>query len=289
MARLPLDSHKQSAWPGRASVRRGISPLPVAHPAQRRAALPNRSQPLRASWLHVQGSRVQRLAWLVGIGTGGMLVYWYVRSLQGEDVGPASIAGLSFAMAGTLLLLLVGAGYPLRKRWGARWPGRLHTFLAWHLVGGLLGLLLVWMHTTGTFAQSSGTYTFYGLLGVALSGGVGRLIDRVCPHLAARAALETLNAQGEERLEELAEAARTLARTAWPRLRPAFEPPRGRQWAAQEIRRQAEVVERALRRERFFLWLIRAWRHLHILCCLAATGCFIWHLEQAATALFQAF
>ncbi len=138
------------------------------------------------------------------------LAYLYIWYLHTTDVSPDSIYGYGFAIGGTLLLLVVGLFYTLRKRLGRRWPGRLHTFLAWHIVGGLLGLVLILMHATGNFNPRSGTYALYGLIGVVASGVIGRLLDRFAPRLAAGAALQALTAGGEERLDDLEEALEAL-------------------------------------------------------------------------------
>src|ERR1051326_7690117 len=138
----------------------------------------NSAEPLRYPWLTVRLSGAQWaslwLCLLAGIG----LAYLYTMYLQSKDVSPDSMYGYGFAIAGTILLLLVGAGYALRKRLGRRWPGRLHTFLAWHMAGGLLGLVLILMHSAGNFNPRSGTYALYGLIGVVISGIIGRVLDR---------------------------------------------------------------------------------------------------------------
>ncbi|HEY7354944.1 MAG TPA: hypothetical protein VH590_00715 [Ktedonobacterales bacterium] len=150
--------------------------------------------------------RLSRAQWaalwtatLAGIG----LAYLYTAYLRSKDVSPDSIYGYGFAITGTTLLLLVGVVYPLRKRLGRRKPGRVHAFLAWHMVGGLLGLALIFMHAVGNFNPRSGTYALYGLIGVVISGVIGRVLDRFSPRLAARAALEALSANGEDRLDDL--------------------------------------------------------------------------------------
>jgi hypothetical protein len=134
-----------------------------------------------------------------------------VQYTRGADVAPDSMYGYGFAIAGTVLLLLVGAGYPLRKRIGRRWPGRLHTFMAWHVAGGLLGLLLILMHAVGNFNPRSGTYALYGLIGIVISGLIGRVLDRFAPRLATKAALQALGASGEERLDDLEQELGVLA------------------------------------------------------------------------------
>jgi hypothetical protein len=148
-------------------------------------------------------SRAQRSAGLTGLAVGLALSFLYVHYLQSDDVSPDSLYGLGFAIGGTALLIVVGFGYVLRKRLRHHWAGRLHTSLAWHMVGGVLGLALIFMHAAGNFNPRSGTYALYGLIAVVVSGIVGRLLDRVCPQLATSAALATLGADGEERLDGL--------------------------------------------------------------------------------------
>jgi hypothetical protein len=139
---------------------------------------------------------------IAGVGLAYLYI-WYLHT--SNDVSPDSMYGYGFAIGGTALLLLVGLGYTLRKRLGRRWPGRLHTFLAWHIVGGLLGLVLILMHATGNFNPRSGTYALYGLIGLVISGVIGRLLDRFAPRMAAGAALQALTTGGEERLDDLEE------------------------------------------------------------------------------------
>ena len=149
-----------------------------------------------------------RLDWDGSGYRAGLSLTSYLRT---TDVAPDSVYGYGFAIAGTTLLTLVGVGYALRKRLGRRWPGRLHTFLAWHMVGGLLGLLLILMHAAGNFNLRSGTYALYGLIGVVISGIIGRVLDRFSPRLAANAALQVLSASGEDRLDDLEEELAAIA------------------------------------------------------------------------------
>jgi len=252
---------------------------------------------LRYPWLRLHVSGAQWAAGLVALAAGIALAFLYSWYLQSSDAAADSIYGLGFGVAGTLLLLLVGSGYTLRKRWGrprasqakarktgfrkrpfrqgARWPGLLHTFLAWHMAGGLLGLLLIWMHTANSFGQPSGTYAFYGLLGVVASGLIGRLLDYVCPRLAAVAALQALNARGEDRLEALTH--------RFERVQPR------RVHIMQAARSEANAIQRAIRRERFFLRLIRLWRFAHIFISLVAAALLVWHLLFALNWLLMGY
>ena len=153
--------------------------------------------------LRGNGSRTLRMAYLSTLVAGIGLAFLYRVYAQSSDVSPDSPWGYGFAIGGTTLLLLVGGGYFLRKRHARHARRRLHTALAWHLAGGLIGVALIFMHAAGNFNPRSGTYALYGLIAVALSGFIGRFLDRVCPRLAAAAAAAALTEGGEERLVAL--------------------------------------------------------------------------------------
>jgi len=297
----------------------------------------------RYPWLGLRYSRAQWTAALLALAAGIGLAYLYLQYQRANDVSPDSMYGYGFAIAGTTLLLLVGAGYALRKRLGRRWPGRLHTFLAWHMMGGLLGLALILMHAAGNFNPRSGTYALYGLIGIVISGVIGRMLDRFAPRLAANAALEAVSATGEERLDDLEEEMEAMADDerarrealrqpvvrgvpwdlAYYDLDPEVEqiptllsqgvrsdtgpildlrqlsgplyarrirqlaPPDNRQ-ATGDLMRQAAGLQRVLRREQFYLQLVRVWRRVHTLVSLVALGLLLWHLEFAVTLLIGA-
>jgi hypothetical protein len=140
------------------------------------------------------------VALLVALG----LIALYTLYLRSDDISPDSVYGYAFAIGGTALLTLVGAGYVVRKRLRRNWAGLLHTALRWHIAGAGLALLLILMHSAGNFHPRTGTYALYSLLALVVSGIVGKLLDRVAPRLAARAALTTLTPTGEDRIEALA-------------------------------------------------------------------------------------
>lgn len=180
-------------------------------PGRRGAGSPQNGERPRYPLLGQGFSRAQWTSALIALAAGVGLAYLYIRSSQSADFSPDSTYGYGFAIAGTTLLLLVGLGYPLRKRLGRSWPGKLHTFMAWHMTGGILGLLLILMHAAGNFNPRTGTYALYGLIGVVISGFIGRAIDRLAPRKAAKAALEALSASGEERLDDLEQEMDALA------------------------------------------------------------------------------
>ena len=280
----------------------------------------------RYPWLGGGLSRAQRVAALLALLMGGGLVFLYITYLQGDDVSPDSFYGYAFAIAGTLLLLLVGAGYTLRKRLRRNWSGLLHVALTWHVMGGMLALLLILMHATGNFHPRTGSYALYSLIALVVSGLIGRLLDRVSPRLAAEAALRTLTPEGEERLETLVNAldkkwrfhperkpkARQTGKTgalwdlayydlnASPDEIPALlnqrgaQRPRAMSGLAEDgavkgaMASESAAIRRAIGTERLFLHLIRVWRYLHTALSIITLGLILWHLEYAAALLIGA-
>jgi hypothetical protein len=153
--------------------------------------------------LFAEWSGTQKWSAAGGLLLGTGLAYAYICYLHSGDISPDSQYGYIFAIAGTTLLALVGVGYALRKRWRRMRFGLLHTALSWHIIGGLLALALIVMHTAGNFHPRTGTYALYSLIALVLSGIIGKQLDRVAPRLAARVALRTVTQEGEERLEAL--------------------------------------------------------------------------------------
>jgi len=155
-------------------------------------------------------SRAERGAYLGALVVGIALACLYAIYLRSDDVAPDSGWGYAFAISGTALLALVGVGYSVRKRRARHAKGRLHTMLTWHVVGALIGLALIFMHSAGNFNPRTGTYALYGLIAATLSGVIGRLFDRVCPRLAAEADIRALTAEGADSMDRFAALQRRL-------------------------------------------------------------------------------
>jgi len=150
-------------------------------------------------WLFFYASR----SWVTGlivtlfvIGLPGAFYIWYSRS--GNDTAPDSIAGLSYAIAGTIFLILALVLYSLRRRLRKRAIGKLHAALNWHMFFAITGLILLLMHSFGNFGPVSGTYALYGMIALTLSGLVGRALDRLMPRLIASKVSKVLTVQGED-------------------------------------------------------------------------------------------
>jgi len=294
--------------------------------AMRAGASHGRSQPQQSHQRQRSGgwSRSQWLAALVGLALGGALVYGYVTYLRGGDVAPDSQYGYIFAILGTLLLVIVGAGYVMRKRlWRGRF-GLLHTALSWHVVGGVLALALILAHSAGNYHPRTGSYALYSLIALVVSGIIGKQLDRIAPRLAARAALKTLTADGEERLDALvstlpqkrlrrrersrsinSQTQRAASSAPWdlayydlsapPEEIPALlhQQHRGGVRDASPtvegaLASEATMIRQEMGMERLCLHLIRAWRYLHTALSVLTLALILWHLEFAATLLLAA-
>lgn len=288
-----------------------------------------RTRTYRYAWLGGPLSRAQVWTALAAVASGAGAAALYLAYLRrGGDVAPDSAYGYGFALSGTLLLALVGAGYWVRKRRAQHARVRLHTWMAWHIAGACLGVALIFMHAAGNFHPRTGTYALYGLIAVIVSGVIGRALDRIAPRLAARAALGALSGSGEERLEELDELAHTMTAPRVPippERAPASGAPRpgvsGQPWDVayfdldpeveaipgffagapaaptrrsltislpHEVRRQAAHVGAAMSQEAFWVGLVRVWRRLHLLLSLVFLGLLLWHIEFAITLLWNA-
>jgi len=240
--------------------------------------------------------------------------------MRSGDVAPDSLYGYIFAIAATVLLVLVGVGYTLRKRLRRRRFGLLHTALSWHVVGGVLGLALILAHAAGNFHPRTGTYALCSLIALVITGVIGRQLDRIAPRIAARYALKTLTSDGEERLDTLVSALNERSATRRERRQAATrqsEP--GAPWDLayydlratddqipallnQQTRGRAHAVSassgaqaaesldlrRAIGFERLCLDLIRVWRYLHTALSVLTLVLILWHLEFAATLLLSA-
>lgn len=156
-----------------------------------------------------------RRSWFIGlivtlfvIGLSGAFYIWYSQS--GNDTGPDSIAGLSYATAGTIFLILALVLYSLRRRLRKRAVGKLNASLNWHMFFAITGLILLLMHSFGNFGPVSGTYALYGMIALTLSGLVGRALDRLMPRLIASKVSKVLTVQGEDGITTITQKLQTI-------------------------------------------------------------------------------
>jgi hypothetical protein len=136
---------------------------------------------------------------------GGIVFYtWYTYNSQ--DGSPDSVGGYALAILGTLFLLMSAVLYTRRRRMHKRRViGQLHASLQWHICFAIVGLEFLLLHSFGNFNPRSGTYALYGLIALAISGVVGRLLDRMIPREIAKEAHKALTATGEDRVESISQ------------------------------------------------------------------------------------
>ena len=139
-----------------------------------------------------------------GVAVGIVFFVWYIQ--HSNDVSPDSIAGYTYAIIGTLFLLLAAVLYSLKRRsHNKRTVGQLHKTLNWHICFGVLGLVFLFLHSFGNFNPRTGTYALYGMIALALSGVIGRFLDRLVPRLITSEVHKALNVMGEDRIETISQ------------------------------------------------------------------------------------
>jgi hypothetical protein len=137
--------------------------------------------------------------------TVGVVFYvWYIQ--HNNDASPDSIAGYTYAIIGTLFLLLAAVLYSLKRRSRKkRSVGQLYRSLNWHICFGVLGLVFLSLHSFGNFNPRTGTYALYGMIALAMSGAVGRFLDRLVPHLITGEVHKALTVIGDDRMETISQ------------------------------------------------------------------------------------
>ena len=163
---------------------------------------------------------------LLAIGGGAAFYVWYMR--PGADTFPGSTVGLIYAVIATIFFVLAAAGYALRRRSRKRAVGQLNASLNWHIFLAIIALAFAFFHALGHFAAISGTYALIGLLILALSGLVGRWLDRVLPRMITAEVDAVLTVQGDDRGETLSQELRAIVtehRLAVPPRQPSNQDP----------------------------------------------------------------
>jgi hypothetical protein len=158
------------------------------------------------NWLEVGGKTWYLYALLIVLvgAIGGVFYVWYTQ--HSNDTSPDSMAGYAFAITGTTFLLLAAVLYSLKRRsHKKRIVGQLHRSLNWHICFGVLGLVFLFLHSFGNFNLRTGTYALYGMIALAISGGVGRFLDRLVPRLVTGEVHKALTVMGDDRMETISQ------------------------------------------------------------------------------------
>lgn len=127
------------------------------------------------------------------------------------DTAPDSIAGYLYAIIGTSLVILALVGFSLKRRSSKRAVGQLHGSLNWHICFGLVGLVILFLHSFGNFNPRTGTYALYGMVALAISGVIGRTLDRLVPAIMTKVVRKTLTRHGEDRIERISQQLQSIA------------------------------------------------------------------------------
>ncbi|WP_432254368.1 hypothetical protein [Limimaricola sp. AA108-03] len=103
-----------------------------------------------------------------------VLGYAWTRRLEGDltaETGLGYFLGIGGALAMLTLLL-----YPLRKRFaGLRFIGNVRNWFRIHMMLGIIGPVLIILHSNFTLGSLNSTMAFFAMLVVAGSGLIGRL------------------------------------------------------------------------------------------------------------------
>ena len=159
------------------------------------------------NWLFFVGGEAwykRLLVIFMGVAVGVVFYVWYVQHTN--DASPDSIAGYTYAIIGTLFLLLAAVLYSLKRRsHKKKTVGQLHKSLNWHICFGVLGLVFLFLHSFGNFNPRTGTYALYGMIALALSGMIGRFLDRMVPRLITGEVHKALTVMGDDRIETISQ------------------------------------------------------------------------------------
>ncbi len=151
-----------------------------------------------------EGWYKRSLVIFLGITVGVVFFVWYIQ--HSNDVSPDSIAGYTYAIIGTLFLLLAAVSYSLKRRSHKKETvGQLHRSLNWHVCFGVLGLVFLFLHSFGNFNPRTGTYALYGMIALTLSGMIGRFLDRLVPRLMTGEVHKALTVMGDDRIETISQ------------------------------------------------------------------------------------
>jgi len=266
-------------------------------------SLQEKQRTIRRIW-KTPGSKFNWVCLAISLFAYGFLYKIYLDSLKSNPyAGPYTDPLRLYGIVSFVLVLLVTA-YTLRRRFIRILPGKVQNWLWLHTWFGILAILVAFMHenylniihdlrfTEVRFTEGlAGTSALYALLLLVLTGMIGRLLDV----WQARTIAKEANTNGvgiiqvvEERLHELEQTIERLSagksptfkiycseamrsNTSLPAMLPVLAPNElddfGR---VHQVFLQRVYLLRSLQRQKRAIFIIRAWRFIHIpLACLA--------------------
>ena len=252
------------------------------------------------SWSKSSTSRKTITVFCLIVVAALLFSHWYTT--HSSDLAPDSSVGYLYALLGTGCFLAAFICYWRKRRSHQRKVGALNKSLNWHTLFGLLGLFFLLLHSFGNFNPRSGTYALYGMIGLVVSGIVGRILDRLLPKLATQEVSLALTAQGEDRIDTITRKLDVLAsqRPSTSLPMPGFPtvsrsgevrtlvPYQMIDPVQQKTDEQILVlhsIHQAMHREQCYRYIIRYWRLFHRVLALLTGALTIWHLIYAAQLL----
>ena len=265
--------------------------------------LQEQQRTIRRIW-KTPGSKFNWVCLAISIVAYGYLYKVYLESLKSNPyAGPYTDPLRLYGIVSFVLVLFVAA-YTLRRRFVRILPGKVQNWLWLHTWFGILAILVAFMHenylniihdlrfTQTRFTEGqAGTSALYALLLLVLTGIIGRLLDIWQARTIAKEA--NMNGAGiiqvvEERLHEIEQTIERLSagkspsfkmycsealrsNTSLPAMLPVLAPNEldDFQRVHQVFMQRAHLVH-SLQRQQRAIFIIRAWRYVHIpLACLA--------------------
>ncbi len=157
-------------------------------------------------WLFFHPSNQWKLSVLVSLVILAISVGFFMWCIHvSDDRGGDSFAGLVFALASTVFMFLAAVAFSLRRRARKRSVGELNGVLNWHICFAVIALVMVFLHAFGNYNPRTGTYALYSMIALAISGVIGRLLDRMAPRIIADKVHQALTAQGGDRVESISQ------------------------------------------------------------------------------------
>ncbi len=157
---------------------------------------------LNASWLK---TLLATLA-ISGACVVSLIVYSHISN----DMSPDSPIGYTYAIVGTILMMLATILYARHRKLRQRKVGGLNNSLNWHICFGVSALVVLCFHSFGNLNPRTGTYALYGMIAIVISGIVGRIIDKIVPRLIAQSARKALTEAGDDRIENISRTAQEI-------------------------------------------------------------------------------
>ena len=258
---------------------------------------------IRRIW-KTPGSKFNWVCLAITLLVYGYLYKIYLDSLKSNPyAGPYTDPLRLYGIVSFVLVLLVAA-YTLRRRFIRILPGKVQNWLWLHTWFGILAILVAFLHenylniihdlrfTQARFTEGqAGTSALYALLLLVLTGIIGRLLDI----WQARTIAKEANTNGvgivqvvQERLHELDQSIERLSagkspnfkmycsevqssNTTLPAMLPVLAPNELADFErVQQVFKQRAYLSHSLQRQKRAIFIIRAWRYIHIpLACLA--------------------